>query len=120
MRRAKAAGLAAIALTDHDTTDGVAEAMRAGETLAIRAVPGGRGGWAGSAAPEPLAGRRAAAHAHRAASRARHQRRVGLARRYRARGRAHDARRPRRAARVVGTARTASRQGVARSRLGEP
>src|SRR3989449_10233412 len=40
MRRAKAAGLAAIALTDHDTTDGVAEAMRAGETLAIRVVPG--------------------------------------------------------------------------------
>src|SRR5207237_8647875 len=40
MRRAKAAGLAAIALTDHDTTDGVAEAMRAGETLAIGVVPG--------------------------------------------------------------------------------
>src|SRR5256884_8208871 len=40
MRRAKAAGLAGIALNDRDTTDGVAEAMRAGETLAIRVVPG--------------------------------------------------------------------------------
>jgi predicted metal-dependent phosphoesterase TrpH len=40
MRRAKAAGLAAIALTDHDTTDGVEEAARAGEALAIRVVAG--------------------------------------------------------------------------------
>ncbi len=40
MRRAKAAGLAAIALTDHDTTDGVAEAADAGAALAIRVVPG--------------------------------------------------------------------------------
>ena len=40
MRRAKAAGLAAIALTDHDTTDGVAEAADAGAALAIRVVAG--------------------------------------------------------------------------------
>src|SRR5206468_5492607 len=40
MRRAKAAGLAAIALTDHDTTDGVAEAARAGAALAIRVIAG--------------------------------------------------------------------------------
>src|SRR3989440_5591072 len=40
MRRAKAAGLAAIALTDHDTTEGVAEAAGAGAALAIRVVPG--------------------------------------------------------------------------------
>ena len=40
MRRAKAAGLAAIALTDHDTTAGVAEAARAGAALAIRVIAG--------------------------------------------------------------------------------
>src|SRR5881227_1145436 len=40
MRRAKAAGLAAIALSDHDTTDGVAEAARAGAALAIRVIAG--------------------------------------------------------------------------------
>jgi 3',5'-nucleoside bisphosphate phosphatase len=39
-RRARAAGLAAIALTDHDTTDGVAEATQAGETLGVRVVAG--------------------------------------------------------------------------------
>src|SRR5881409_790156 len=39
-RRAKAAGLAAIALTDHDTTDGVADAARAGEALGVRVVSG--------------------------------------------------------------------------------
>ena len=33
-------GLAAIALTDHDTIDGVEEALRAGETYGIRVIPG--------------------------------------------------------------------------------
>lgn len=37
---ARAAGLAAIALTDHDTTDGVPEATRAGEPLGVRVVSG--------------------------------------------------------------------------------
>ena len=40
MRRARAAGLAAIALTDHDTTDGVPEAEREGATLGVRVVSG--------------------------------------------------------------------------------
>jgi len=39
-RRAQAAGLAAIALTDHDTTGGVPEATRAGEALGPRIVSG--------------------------------------------------------------------------------
>ena len=39
-RRAHAAGLAAIALTDHDTTAGVPEAARAGEALGVRVVSG--------------------------------------------------------------------------------
>ena len=37
---AKAAGLSAIALTDHDTMDGVAEAFAAADTYGIRVVPG--------------------------------------------------------------------------------
>jgi predicted metal-dependent phosphoesterase TrpH len=37
---AKAAGLSAIALTDHDTMDGVAEAVAAADELGIRVVPG--------------------------------------------------------------------------------
>ena len=37
---AKSAGLAAIALTDHDTMAGVAEATAAGERVGIRIVPG--------------------------------------------------------------------------------
>jgi predicted metal-dependent phosphoesterase TrpH len=37
---AKAAGLAAIALTDHDTMDGVAEAVAAADQVGIRVVPG--------------------------------------------------------------------------------
>jgi hypothetical protein len=37
---AKAAGLAAIALTDHDTMDGVAEALAAANEIGIRVVPG--------------------------------------------------------------------------------
>src|SRR5882762_5389817 len=40
VQRAKAADLAAIALTDHDTTAGVAEAMRAGAALGVRVVCG--------------------------------------------------------------------------------
>ncbi|PYO81582.1 MAG: hypothetical protein DMD65_11780, partial [Gemmatimonadetes bacterium] len=40
VRRARAAGLAAIALTDHDTTDGVPEAEREGATLGVRVVSG--------------------------------------------------------------------------------
>jgi predicted metal-dependent phosphoesterase TrpH len=37
---ARAAGLAAIALTDHDTMAGVSDAIRAGQTLGVRVVPG--------------------------------------------------------------------------------
>jgi predicted metal-dependent phosphoesterase TrpH len=40
VRRARDAGLAAMALTDHDTFDGVAEALDAGARLGIRVVPG--------------------------------------------------------------------------------
>ena len=39
-RRARGAGLVAIALTDHDTTSGVAEATRAGAELGVRVVAG--------------------------------------------------------------------------------
>ena len=39
-RRAQAAGLVAIALTDHDTTGGVPEATRVGEALGVRIVSG--------------------------------------------------------------------------------
>ncbi len=37
---AKAAGLAAIAVTDHDTTNGVAEALEAGKRLGVEVIPG--------------------------------------------------------------------------------
>ena len=37
---AKAAGLAGMALTDHDTGDGIAEAVEAGEELGVEVVPG--------------------------------------------------------------------------------
>ena len=37
---AAAAGLSAVALTDHDTTAGVEEARRAGDALGVRVVPG--------------------------------------------------------------------------------
>jgi predicted metal-dependent phosphoesterase TrpH len=40
VRLAKEAGLAAIAITDHDTIDGIAEAIEAGEQLGITVVPG--------------------------------------------------------------------------------
>lgn len=40
VRRARAAGLAAIALTDHDSTAGVVEAAAAGAALGVRVVPG--------------------------------------------------------------------------------
>jgi predicted metal-dependent phosphoesterase TrpH len=40
VRLAKEARLVAIALTDHDTFDGVAEAQEAGEKLGVRVVPG--------------------------------------------------------------------------------
>jgi predicted metal-dependent phosphoesterase TrpH len=40
VRRARDAGLAAMALTDHDTFDGVPEALAAGEALGVRVVPG--------------------------------------------------------------------------------
>ena len=39
-RRARAVELVAIALTDHDTTDGVAEAAHEGAKLGIRVIPG--------------------------------------------------------------------------------
>lgn len=40
VKEAKKAGLSAIALTDHDTTAGIEEAVHAGETLGIRVIPG--------------------------------------------------------------------------------
>jgi predicted metal-dependent phosphoesterase TrpH len=40
IREAKRVGLAAIALTDHDTLDGIAEATRMGAELGVRVVPG--------------------------------------------------------------------------------
>ncbi len=40
VRRARDAKLVAMALTDHDTFDGVAEAMEAGAALGVRVVPG--------------------------------------------------------------------------------
>jgi predicted metal-dependent phosphoesterase TrpH len=40
VQRAADMGLAAIAVTDHDTTDGVAEALEAGKRLGIEVVPG--------------------------------------------------------------------------------
>ena len=39
-RRARAVGLSALALTDHDTTDGVAGAAHEGGKLGIRVIPG--------------------------------------------------------------------------------
>ncbi|MCD8016354.1 MAG: PHP domain-containing protein [Oscillospiraceae bacterium] len=38
--RARGFGLAAIAITDHDTVEGVAEAVRAGKELGVEVVPG--------------------------------------------------------------------------------
>ena len=40
VREAKRIGLAAIALTDHDTVAGITEAVTAGEALGVRVVPG--------------------------------------------------------------------------------
>jgi hypothetical protein len=40
VREAKRIGLAAIALTDHDTLDGIADAVRVGEETGVRVVPG--------------------------------------------------------------------------------
>lgn len=40
VRLAKEAGLKAIALTDHDTTDGLAEALAAGDELGVEVIPG--------------------------------------------------------------------------------
>jgi predicted metal-dependent phosphoesterase TrpH len=40
VRLAKEAGLQALALTDHDTTDGLAEALAAGEKLGVEVIPG--------------------------------------------------------------------------------
>jgi len=40
VREAKKAGLAALALTDHDTIDGIAEAVATGRELGVRVVPG--------------------------------------------------------------------------------
>lgn len=40
VQEAKRVGLAAIALTDHDTVDGVAEASHAGSAIGVRVVPG--------------------------------------------------------------------------------
>ncbi len=40
MNRAKEAGLRAVALTDHDTTDGVEEAKRTAQELGIEFIPG--------------------------------------------------------------------------------
>ncbi|MEJ2670696.1 MAG: PHP domain-containing protein, partial [Deltaproteobacteria bacterium] len=40
VRQAKAGGLAAMALTDHDTVDGLPEAVAAGEIYGVEVVPG--------------------------------------------------------------------------------
>ncbi|WP_134686484.1 PHP domain-containing protein [Brevibacillus migulae] len=40
VRYAKEAGLAAVAITDHDTVAGIAEAMKAGEDIGMEVVPG--------------------------------------------------------------------------------
>jgi predicted metal-dependent phosphoesterase TrpH len=40
VREAKRIGLAAVALTDHDTVDGIAEATATGHDLGVRVVPG--------------------------------------------------------------------------------
>src|SRR5690606_28440140 len=40
VRLAREAGLAAVAITDHDTTDGIEEALAEGARLGIRVVPG--------------------------------------------------------------------------------
>lgn len=40
LRRASSAGLRVLALTDHDTTDGLAEAARAAQSLGIDFIPG--------------------------------------------------------------------------------
>ncbi|MHB9075178.1 MAG: PHP domain-containing protein [Desulfobaccales bacterium] len=40
VRQAKVGGLTAIALTDHDTVDGLAEAVAAGERLGVEVIPG--------------------------------------------------------------------------------
>ncbi len=40
VRQAKAGGLKAIALTDHDTVDGLPEAVAAGERLGVEVIPG--------------------------------------------------------------------------------
>ena len=40
VKLAKEAGLTAIALTDHDTIDGVSEAIEAGEKYGVKVVPG--------------------------------------------------------------------------------
>ncbi len=40
MRLAKEGGLTAMALTDHDTVDGLAEAVAAGEHIGVEIIPG--------------------------------------------------------------------------------
>lgn len=40
LQRAKAAGLRVLALTDHDSTEGIAEATKAAQTLDIELIPG--------------------------------------------------------------------------------
>jgi 3',5'-nucleoside bisphosphate phosphatase len=40
VRQAKEGGLAAMALTDHDTVDGLSEAVAAGETYGVEVIPG--------------------------------------------------------------------------------
>jgi 3',5'-nucleoside bisphosphate phosphatase len=40
VRQAKAGGLKAMALTDHDTVDGLSEAVAAGETYGVEVIPG--------------------------------------------------------------------------------
>src|SRR4051812_24284093 len=40
LRQAKAAGLRILALTDHDTTDGIVQAARAAQELEIDFIPG--------------------------------------------------------------------------------
>ena len=40
VRQAKEGGLAAMALTDHDTVDGLPEAVAAGQRLGVEVIPG--------------------------------------------------------------------------------
>ena len=79
MELAAAAGVGVLAVTDHDTLDGVPEALEAGAALGVRVIPGVEVsvrapsgsmhllGYLTEAAPEPIASRLAALREARAA-----------------------------------------------------